>query len=236
MMKYLNLTGFWAACISAFILVSDLGFLTEAEPTDDFSFSLEHPSDLKVYRVMSDSQVGAILEDRLDTFPKSQVSRLAKHIEILCQQYRFDPAFVLSLISVESGFRVKATSPMGAVGLMQLMPATAQHVVDELGFIYSGQENFTGERLRDQKLTFAVLADPFVNTALGIAYLAWLRDHYRGFPPYYVFAAYNVGPGRMDELIARKSFRPRDPQNYFRLIRSRVPDFRFYSPQSTRRI
>lgn len=201
--------------------------LSGADPSDDFSFSLAHSPKAQVYGVLSATQVSEVLSDRLDLFPQSQVPRLAQHILCLCEKYRFDPAFILSLIQVESSFRIKATSSVGAVGLMQVMVPTAQFVVDQLGIQFSGFENFERHSLRGRTLTPSILMDPYVNTAIGVAYLAWLRDYYKG-SSYHLLAAYNVGPGRMNMLLAQRSFQPTETKKYFLSIRRGVPLFRFY--------
>lgn len=220
----------WALSLVSLALFSASGSLTEADPMDDFSFTLGLSPEPGIYRLMADHRVGLVLADRLDLFPQSQVHRLAQHIVSLCHRYRLDPAYVLSLIEVESGFHIRATSPVGALGLMQLMLPTANFVVQSVGIHFSGHENFKSYGLRKRILTRDMLVDPFVNTAIGIAYLAWLRDHYDGLSPYYVLAAYNVGPARMDELLSRKSFRPRDTAKYFRSIRRGAAGFRHYQP------
>jgi soluble lytic murein transglycosylase-like protein len=226
MKKYCSLVSIWAIGLISFLFFSSAR-LTEADPTDDFSFSLGSSPSGEVYRLMSEDEVSEILEDRLDLFPKSQVPRLARHIIFLCQKYRLNPAFVLSLIEVESSYRIKAVSPVGAIGLMQVMVPTADYVIHTHGVRFSGYENFKGNSIRKGKITVAKLMDPFVNTALGISYLAMLRDHYKGSSSY-VLAAYNVGPGRLDELLAQKSFRPVETKKYFLAIRNKVPRFRSY--------
>jgi soluble lytic murein transglycosylase-like protein len=80
------------------------------------------------------------------------------------------PALVLALISIESAGQVQAESHAGAVGLMQLMPATAERfgVTDRV--------------------------DPAQNIKAGVAYLAWLMEHFEK-DPILVLAGYNAGEG-----------------------------------------
>lgn len=223
MVKRFSLLITLTVAIGAAFCLSGAGRL-QADPSDDFSFSLTHSPQVKAYSLLSERRVKQILADHLDEFPRSQVEPLARHLVSLCRKYRFDPAFVLSLIQVESSFRIRALSPMGAVGLMQVMPATGAVVARNLGLKI--------------KITERVLQDPFVNLTLGVAYLAWLRDHYHGLSPYYLVAAYNVGPAKLDELRSRKSFKPVNTKKYYEAIRRGVPGFRFYkgkAPAKARR-
>ena len=185
--------------------------LIQADPTDDFTFSLARASDVELYRLMPESRVVELFQDRLaPVLGPGQAERLAGHLLSLCRRYRFDPAFVLSLIEVESQFRVRVVSPMGAVGLMQVMPA------------------LMGNRVA---ATHALM-DPFTNLSVGMAYLARLRDRYRRLSPYYLVAAYNIGPGKMDHLLARPSFKPVKTKRYYEAIRREVPQLRFYGRAS----
>lgn len=83
---------------------------------------------------------------------------------------KVSPALVLALISIESAGKIEAESPAGAQGLMQLMPATAERfgVTDRL--------------------------NPQENIKAGVAYLAWLMDHF-DHDPILVLAGYNAGEG-----------------------------------------
>src|SRR4051812_45076180 len=94
-------------------------------------------------------------------------------------EYKMDPLWVMAIIRVESRFAAHAQSPRGAVGLMQMMPATARDIAPEIGM-----KNFNEESLKD----------PDVNLHLGFHYLAKLQ---RQFPEdeVAVLAAYNAGPG-----------------------------------------
>jgi soluble lytic murein transglycosylase-like protein len=193
------------------------GFLS-ADPTDDLSLYLNQAPARDVYKLMSEKKVAEVFADHLDLFPQSLTPRLAHHMVQLCKYYRFDPAFILSLIQVESGFHVKAHSRVGAMGLMQIMPATARVMVDDWALPAP-----TGKTSIERALT-----DPFFNLTMGVAYLATLREHYQGRSPYYLLAAYNVGPARMDELLARKAFRPDQTAKYYSAIRRGITGFRYY--------
>lgn len=214
-MKYLVRVGQWTAVVAALFLVSSVTHRLEADPTADFSFSLSNSNGSDNSTFMSHHHVSVILSDYLDVFPKSQVSRLAQHVLDLCKQYKFDPALVLSVIRVESNFKIKAKSGVGAQGLMQLMPPTAQFIAKRTGIRYTGERS---------------LQDPFTNIALGVAYLAHLRDKYRGVSPYFQFAAYNMGPGRLEQLrsIQGAKFKGTKTKEYYELIRRHVPLLRSY--------
>ena len=98
-----------------------------------------------------------------------------------------EPALALGLIRQESNFNTEALSPVGARGLMQLMPATAQAVAHKLG---DGAVNLT-----------ALSTDPAYNMRLGTAYLGGLLEQFGGAMPYAV-AGYNAGPSRVADWLA----------------------------------
>jgi soluble lytic murein transglycosylase len=98
-----------------------------------------------------------------------------------------EPAVTLGLIRQESSFDVGAESPVGALGLMQLMPATAQVVAREHGVALSAAE---------------LTEDPAVNMTLGSAYFAGLLARFDNCLPLAV-AGYNAGPNRVGQWLGQ---------------------------------
>jgi soluble lytic murein transglycosylase len=97
-----------------------------------------------------------------------------------------DPAVTLGVIRQESSFDVGAASPSGALGLMQLMPDTAERLARSLG-----------ERVSLAALT----VDPVQNMTLGNAYILHLLNQFDGCLPL-ALAAYNAGPEKVGEWLA----------------------------------
>jgi len=89
----------------------------------------------------------------------------------------------------ESGFWNEARSPVGAEGLMQLMPATARIVVKDLGLPASTSQS---------------LNEPSVNIELGTAYLGQMLQRFND-NRVLALAAYNAGPGRVQRWRQRKA-------------------------------
>lgn len=90
-------------------------------------------------------------------------------VERTAQRYGVDPALVDAVIQAESGYDPQATSPAGAVGLMQLLPTTAR-----------------GLGVLDPY-------DPVQNVEGGVRYLRSLLDRFGDVQ--LALAAYNAGPG-----------------------------------------
>jgi len=102
-----------------------------------------------------------------------------QHLRSASARHGVDYALLQAVIATESGFNTRAVSPRGAVGLMQLMPATASR------FGVSGD----ARRSVEQKLV-----DPATNVAAGTRYLRYLMDLFEGRLDL-ALAAYNAGEG-----------------------------------------
>ncbi len=97
-----------------------------------------------------------------------------------------EPALLYAIIRQESGFDVGAMSPVGARGLMQLMPATANSEAGKLG------QPFSLPRLT---------MDGIYNIDLGRGYLQSLIEDFGGSYALAI-ASYNAGPGRIRQWLA----------------------------------
>ncbi len=107
-------------------------------------------------------------------------------IASISEAHGVDPMLVRALIQVESNYRPKARSHKGAMGLMQLMPATA----------------------REYKVRNAY--DPKANIAAGVKHLKSLIDRLGGVPK--ALAAYNAGEGAVKKFNGIPPYR--ETRNY----------------------
>jgi len=110
------------------------------------------------------------------------------------RRYRVDYGLMWALVLVESGFQPAARSPRGAVGLMQIMPATA------------ARYGVNSQRLMD----------PGVNIDVGARYLRDLAERFGGRVEL-VLAAYNAGEGAVERNGRRIPPYP-ETQTYVRRI------------------
>jgi hypothetical protein len=105
---------------------------------------------------------------------------LAEQIYDLAMENGIEPEVAFGLVRAESSFRNTSTSPVGAVGLTQLMPRTARWL----------QPGVTQKQLRE----------PGTNLRIGFRYLRRLIDKYEGDEKL-ALLAYNRGPGTVDKAI-----------------------------------
>lgn len=120
------------------------------------------------------------LDLRFPTPYKQPVLKAAK-------KHTIDPAWIYGVIRRESAFSDNIRSPVGAIGLMQLMPATAKYIGRKMGL---------------KRRQYSQLTNAESNIELGSAYLSYLHKKYDG-NRILATAAYNAGPNRVDTWIPK---------------------------------
>jgi soluble lytic murein transglycosylase len=110
----------------------------------------------------------------------------SEYVRVHAKQNNLDPALLAAVIYQESKFDTGARSSSGAIGLMQLTPATARGIAIRTG----------GSAFR-----IADLYDPEINIRYGAWYLENLFHKYHD--ERLVLAAYNAGQGNVDEWRAK---------------------------------
>jgi soluble lytic murein transglycosylase len=169
-----------------------LGLLDQSDRTRPFIFKLRDMATKSSDYFLTAELATEVDRDDLAVF----VARQARQAGTEMIQYLYpmpmvpktttpEPGLVLGVIRQESAFLNTAASPAGALGLMQLMPATAKQVAKEAGLKYNEK---------------ALTQDAQYNIQLGSAYLEKLIDRFDGS---YVLAAaaYNAGPSRAADWV-----------------------------------
>jgi soluble lytic murein transglycosylase len=130
-------------------------------------------------------EVEALLARHLTGLARFEVRRAAAALIAESKRNRIDPALVLAVMHTESGYYNFARSSVGALGLMQIMPATGEMLAREAGIPWTGPD---------------MLFEPELNLRLGTRYLSFLHARYGDWSQ--ALAAYNWGPGAIDRKLA----------------------------------
>ncbi len=130
----------------------------------------------------------AAIQRNLEKYTDYDLTReLAEQIYDVAQANEIDPEIAFGLVRAESSFRNTSMSPVGAIGLTQLMPRTAAGI--------------------EPGVTRTQLKEPATNLRIGFKYLRSLLDKYGETD--LALIAYNRGPGTVDRELKRG----RDPDN-----------------------
>ena len=110
------------------------------------------------------------------------------HLEKHAKQYDIDPLFVAAMIREESRYNADIVSYAGAIGLMQIMPATGRELAG---------------RLKIPRFSTKTLYNPDINIQMGTWYMKSLMNQFDNDHAL-VAGAYNGGPGRMRRWLEAK--------------------------------
>ena len=146
-------------------------------------------------------RIEATLQERAPGWGIELRNHVAAAIAEESDRAGLDPMLVMAVIQVESEFHQTATSVVGARGLMQLRPTTLAWVAQREGV----------------KLSRAELeADPALNVRLGVRYLKYLKEMFRGRLDF-TLMAYNCGPNKLASALKARNTDPW--HNYVRAVR-----------------
>lgn len=128
-----------------------------------------------------------------------QASPVALHIDVASRRFRIPASWIRAVMRAESAHDIRAVSPAGAMGLMQVMPETWLELRARYGL---GSDPFD---IRD-------------NILAGAAYLREMYDRYGDVSA--MLAAYNAGPQRYYEYLAGTRALPAETRTYVATIAS----------------
>ncbi len=176
-------------------------------PTDAFSSmrdphafrqSLVVPLGVTAVPLTREDAVTEIFHQVSPTLTREDAARVAK---VLCEEAdraQTDPFLLLAVVRIESNYNHLAVSPVGAEGLMQLMPYTARSVAADNDLDWSRGNSF----------------DPELNVRLGSRYLMKLHDQFRGRWEL-ALTAYNRGPRATWILMHRNGGLPLEVRDFY---------------------
>ncbi len=122
-----------------------------------------------------------------------------------------EPDLVYAVIYAESRFDPEAVSPRGAIGLMQIMPATSRWIAQQLNLNAPSDEE---------------LLDVEQNLRYGTWYLRHLLDRYDDVET--ALLAYNAGPTTVDRWLVESESPYSETVTYVRRVRAAQPVYRVY--------
>jgi soluble lytic murein transglycosylase len=141
--------------------------------------------------------LGVVALVKKSRLPDRQQRRLSVAIVREARANGLDPLLVLAVIHCESGYDAFAVSPVGAMGLMQVMPDTGGWLLSRRGLELRRRTN---------------LFDVELNVEIGVGYLSELIRDFGSIER--ALVAYNAGPGAAEKILARSATRRKFMQGY----------------------
>ena len=135
-------------------------------------------------------KIYSIVKSHRPDIAESEAWRVSEVILEESQKRDIDPILVLALIEVESRFQYTVVSPMGARGIMQIMPDTGKFLTETRGHEIG---------VRPAAFRPESLDDPLLSIRLGVFYLHDLKKQFQNLN--HALIAYNAGPAEIQNRI-----------------------------------
>jgi len=176
-------------CI-ALIIALDTGFIYQQISNDAVAVERQtvniQRKTKKTQKIPSEiNQIAKAINTFCSDLDEKQTLHLAKIVQKESRKYGYDWKLVVALMKTESNFDKHATSSKGAIGLMQVMPNTAEWLSPKISLEYEGVNS---------------LYDPEQNIRLGISYLNMMHKKFGGIEK--ALVAYNRGPKRLTQDLS----------------------------------
>ena len=135
-------------------------------------------------------KIYSIVKSHRPDIAESEAWRVSEVILEESLKRDIDPILVLAVIEVESRFQYNVVSPMGARGIMQIMPDTGKFLTEARGHEIG---------LRPASFRPESLDDPLLSIRLGVFYLHDLKKQFQNLN--HALIAYNAGPAEIQNRI-----------------------------------
>ena len=135
-------------------------------------------------------KIFTVVKSRRPDISDAEAWRVSEVILEESAKRHLDPMMVLAVIQVESGFQYTTVSPMGARGIMQIMPETGKFLTQTLSNEYG---------LHPASFRPESLDEPLLNIRLGVYYLHGLTKQFNSLN--LALLAYNAGPAEIQNRL-----------------------------------
>lgn len=132
--------------------------------------------------------------------------KYTEEINAASEEFGVSSELIASIINAESHFNERAVSNKGAVGLMQIMPSTAEFVIKKM--VNENVQDKSDEDLQlnlfDYQKGEGELFDPLTNIRIGTCYISYLIKKFKNIDT--ALCAYNAGEGKVAEWLNKSEY------------------------------
>lgn len=130
--------------------------------------------------------------------------KYTNEINAASEEFGVQKELIASVINAESHYNEKAVSNKGAIGLMQIMPSTAEWILNKISKQNSSIQRLSQIELFDYEKSDGKLFDANLNIRIGTYYLAYLINKFKDVNT--ALCAYNAGEGKVGEWLNSNEF------------------------------